>query len=236
MTGRTVILVSHAVGLVLPRADYVVVVKNGTISAQGTPQSLIQGTSLTGIVSDEVLARGPDAFMEDLEGSRSELNRDSETTLGNSKSEEKRKDNIESSTSEEKRKDTGKLVKDETMSNGAVRLSVYWAYFKAAGGISFLTLFFLSYVLMFGADVANSWWLMVWSGASEAPPCPGSNVTTGNGALFYSDSYHEGQLNQSPFIATIMSMPSIVPVTVMGGESDPVDTMYYIKFYALFGI
>jgi ABC-type bacteriocin/lantibiotic exporter with double-glycine peptidase domain len=34
MNGRTVILVSHAVGLVLPRADYVVVVKNGSISAK----------------------------------------------------------------------------------------------------------------------------------------------------------------------------------------------------------
>jgi hypothetical protein len=103
--------------------------------------------------------------------------------------------------------------------------------------VSFLTLFLLSYVFMFGADVANSWWLMVWSGASEAPPCPGADGSSGNAALFYSDSFNEGQLNPSPFIATIMSLPSVVPVEIMGGEtSSPVDVMYYIKFYALFGL
>jgi ABC-type transport system involved in cytochrome bd biosynthesis fused ATPase/permease subunit len=107
MEGRTVILVSHAVGLVLPRADYVVVVKNGTISAQGTPYDLVQGTSLTGIVSDEVLARGPDAFMEELEGSRIDESRDSiASTAQNSNIEV----TLESSKSEDKRKDTGKII------------------------------------------------------------------------------------------------------------------------------
>lgn len=120
------------------------------------------------------------------------------------------------------------------MATGSVRISVYWSYFKAAGGISFLILFFLSYVLMFSADVANSWWLMVWSGASEAPPCPGANVTLGNAAMFYTDSYGEGQINPSPFVATIMSLPT-AGIKITGEAADPVDVMYYIKYYALFG-
>lgn len=161
MKGRTVILVSHAVSLVLPHADHMVIVKNGTISSQGPPRQLARGNHLSGIISDEILARGPEAVLNSLEidaGASSLLDSEisSASTLEGSAGANPEKE--ESKKSEDERKDSGKLVKNEEMSTGSVRWSVYWSYFKAAGGLTFLFFFGLSYVVMFGADVANSWW------------------------------------------------------------------------------
>ncbi|KAJ3303599.1 hypothetical protein HDV03_003676 [Kappamyces sp. JEL0829] len=46
LRGRTILLVTHAVNLVLPRADQVLVVRNGSISAAGTPEVIMQTEGL----------------------------------------------------------------------------------------------------------------------------------------------------------------------------------------------
>jgi ABC-type multidrug transport system ATPase subunit len=45
--GRTVILVSHALSLVIPQSDYVVIMKNGEISSQGLPTEVSQNPLIT---------------------------------------------------------------------------------------------------------------------------------------------------------------------------------------------
>ena len=48
--GRTVILVTHAVYLVLPKADHVVVVKNGSVFRQGSYEAVLSDPEVTQIV------------------------------------------------------------------------------------------------------------------------------------------------------------------------------------------
>ena len=251
MAGRTIILVSHAVGLVLPKADYIVVLRNGTISSKGTPLELSTGDHLQGVVSDEVLARGPEAFMEETESS---LNSNEETDSLYSRV-------VETKNSENTRKDAGKLVQDEEKSTGSVRLKVYWSYFNAAGGIRFIVIFVLSYLMIFASDFAYNWWLKQWSDAGSAVTaatgCPNHNnsfIPGSTPALFYNGGYNEAtQMSPSPFLSTFMTLPNLassswtrsftsntaniflqtapeIPKAV-----EPVDVLFYIKYYALFG-
>jgi ABC-type cobalamin/Fe3+-siderophores transport system ATPase subunit len=55
LKGRTCILVSHAVYLVLPYADHVVSVKNGDIVAQGHPKEIVQNPTAEGIFGMEIM-------------------------------------------------------------------------------------------------------------------------------------------------------------------------------------
>jgi ABC-type transport system involved in cytochrome bd biosynthesis fused ATPase/permease subunit len=51
--GRTVLLVTHAVYLVLPKADHVVVVKNGSVFKQGAYETVLKDKEVTEIVQLE---------------------------------------------------------------------------------------------------------------------------------------------------------------------------------------
>lgn len=158
MSKRTIILVSHAVGLVLPRADFVVVMKNGAISAKGTPRELANGEHLQGIFSAEVLAKGPESFLDE--------NNDMSEVESHEPSLEKSAEDLahavgretEAKKSEQDRKKSGKLVNAEEKATGSVRWAVYWAYLRAAGGIKFFMIFITSYFFMFGADLSFAWW------------------------------------------------------------------------------
>ncbi|KAJ3204828.1 hypothetical protein HK099_001015 [Clydaea vesicula] len=166
MKGRTIVLVSHGVGLVLPKSDYVVVLRNGTITAKGTPLELSMGDHLQGIVSDEILSRGSDWLFEAKQENLNDKDRVEETTEENTE-----------------RKLTGKLVQDEEKSEGAVKLQVYYSYLKSAGGIKFGLLFLCSILLKFAANMAHSWWLKVWSDAGAAANPPVCNVPSNTSPL-----------------------------------------------------
>lgn len=155
MKGRTIVLVSHAVGLVLPRADYIVILKNGGIASKGTPIELAHGNHLQGIVSDEVFARGPDSFLAEMENSLLSDEQATVVDLSNSFEKEKK----ETLASEDDRKKSGKLVNDEEKATGSVRLEVYWSYLRAAGGFKFVFIFILSYILAFTADLLFAWYM-----------------------------------------------------------------------------
>ena len=53
--------------------------------------------------------------------------------------------------------------------------------------------------------------------------------------MFYTDSFSESRANPSPFTATMMSLPGADGGGAQGGAEE-IDVMYYIKYYALFGI
>ncbi|KAJ3384810.1 hypothetical protein HDU92_003409 [Lobulomyces angularis] len=228
MAGRTVILVSHAVGLVLPKSDFAVVIKNGTISDKGTPAELAEGDALMGILSEDVLARGSDAILEDLDTNSKEVN---------DLYEEKEPHTLEEKSKEIERKAQGKLVQDEEKASGSVQLGVYWSYFSAAGGIKFLIVFVLSYILMFGSDVNLAWWLKLWTDSAKKV---GKDTVAATPALFVMPNTN--QLSKSLFFSSLMSLPSNAVSSLSSNssklpasESDYADTVYYLKYYALFG-
>ncbi|TPX56510.1 hypothetical protein SpCBS45565_g08389 [Spizellomyces sp. 'palustris'] len=147
MRDRTRILVSHAVGLVVPHAEFVVCLKGGAVAAQGTPSEVVQNEA-----SDALFGMNLEANVEE-------------------------KKDIEETGSEEAPKSVAaaklgegtKLVDQEERATGSVKASVYWAYIRAAGGVPFIIIFILSFLFVNSAQLAVDWWLKRWTDAQSQP-------------------------------------------------------------------
>ncbi|KAJ3204801.1 hypothetical protein HDU67_009299, partial [Dinochytrium kinnereticum] len=136
---RTVLLVTHATHLVLPVADFVVVMDSGRCVASGTVREVMANPDVGRLVSFEK-GDGCDAEEGEDEG---EVD-DTPADFSNGKA-------------------SVRLVEDEGMAAGSVKLSVYTSYLSAAGGVPFLMA--VGFVLVAGrvTNVASSYWIREWT-------------------------------------------------------------------------
>ncbi|KAI9206778.1 P-loop containing nucleoside triphosphate hydrolase protein [Polychytrium aggregatum] len=160
LKNRTCVLVSHAVGLVAPHANHIVVMRNGAIACQGTAAEVLRSPESEGILDDQILAVRP-----------SEV--ENATSLQVPNHEE-----IKKLLSEARGKT---LVHEEARVKGAVEWAVYSRFLKACGGIFFAFCFVFLFVIMMSAGFANSWWLKKWTDASSgngnSTICPVANAS-----------------------------------------------------------
>ncbi|RKO93599.1 P-loop containing nucleoside triphosphate hydrolase protein, partial [Blyttiomyces helicus] len=133
MKNRTVVLVSHAVGLVLPHADFGLVLKSGRVAAQGTPDELVRNPAADGVFGLELFA-----------SDREEL--------------------TATETAAAAPQGTGtKLVDEEEKAIGSVHWTVYWTYFKAAGGLVFLGVMIFTFFLTNSFTLLDNLWIQNWT-------------------------------------------------------------------------
>ena len=156
MQGRTCVLVSHNVALTLKSADWVVILENGRIKEQGEPIELLHKGSLgeDSVVKSSILSRTASSVnltesnrIVDKSGSSSADAKATETKKGN----------------EAKQKTDGKLISEETKSNGVVSLDVYKWYSVFFGG--FKMIFCLCCLFLFAQliEISQAWWLRAWA-------------------------------------------------------------------------
>ncbi|KAJ3212821.1 hypothetical protein HDU67_003594 [Dinochytrium kinnereticum] len=143
LANRTRILVTHAVGLTLPRCDHLVVMQNGEVLAAGSPVSSI--LAMPGV--DAVVPIG------------------SVTLDGEALTEVV--DNYEDRAFEDygrgdKGGADGKIISKEDIQIGAVKLSVYISYLIAAGGAVFVTIFLMALGAERGVQAIDSFWIKRW--------------------------------------------------------------------------
>jgi ABC-type multidrug transport system fused ATPase/permease subunit len=133
---RTVILVTHAVQLVLPQAHHVVVIKNGSVLSQGSPNEVVKDPNASAVVAGEVavgeaIVTGPDSNTSVTE----------DIPLKSKEPEDHR----------------------EGKASGSVKWNTYRAYLIACGGWLFAVGVFLSFSIQTGADYLSNWWVEVWT-------------------------------------------------------------------------
>ena len=133
LRGRTCVLVSHYVSLVLPHVDYCAIIKNGELLAHGSPHHLINDPSAEGVY-------GVDLEVEHV-AEEIEFGENVATSQGKGST----------------------LVQAEEKSTGSVRLSVYRHYIAAAGGIVFICCFIATLIGERGAQIVYDWWLKYWT-------------------------------------------------------------------------
>jgi ABC-type multidrug transport system fused ATPase/permease subunit len=151
LKGRTCILVTHAVSLVLPYADYAIIIKNGEVLDDGHPQDLIMNPKAEGL------------FGLDLSNAATEEVEYDQSLHGPIM--------IES-------KSGKKLVNEEEKATGSVRFEIYSSYFKASGGVAFAIIFFFSFFVCSIVQFGNDWWLKNWTDhAAEIVAHKPSNIS-----------------------------------------------------------
>jgi hypothetical protein len=159
--GRTRILVTHHVSLVLPRAKYAVRLgARGTLEHAGLTEELRQSGSLEDILKMEGAEEGTVNVIDTETGTSSGV------TLP---------EPIPSSTVEALAEETPtiakptpkKLVEDEHREVGGVKKSVYIDYLNATGGVPFWTFVFIIYVAAQSLTMGRSWWIKIWTSTYE---------------------------------------------------------------------
>lgn len=171
MANRTCILVSHNIALTIKDAEHVVVMDNGRVKTQGTVDELIK----EGVFDDEATA----SVMQSRSASTANLN-----ALVNEESDalhshllnstiaalasDHNADQIDSIPVEDENIDkSGKLIDEETKSDGSVSLEVYKAYINLFGGTYFWILLAIVLLSTQLVNIYQSYYLRIWSMAEN---------------------------------------------------------------------
>ncbi|KAG0369465.1 hypothetical protein BGZ54_009889 [Gamsiella multidivaricata] len=175
MQGRTRVLVTHAVSLTLRGAAHVVVLRNGVVVANGTPNQVLEA----GVFGDEVTNEEqiidephPDdrtvagiEETEDENGTSTPVASSSAALIASGKKNSSSDDSSTNSTIPVKEKK--KLMEDEGKTDGSVSWGVYKLYFGSMGGIPYWIFLLSSFIFMQIFQVASDTWLRFWAAASE---------------------------------------------------------------------
>lgn len=225
MTGRTCILVSHNVALTASGAAWIVVMDNGKIKSQGTPEALLE----TGDLGDDDLVKS--SVLNSNNASSTNLkNLGESATESNKKAaaiEQKLKDL--SKPDEDVNKHDGKLIEDESKAEGVVGLSVYTTYASYFGGYGMWSVILFFFVCSQIIYMFQSFWLRKWSNSSEA--ASGISYTMSSFATVFDVSKLQGV----PYVSTAINL---VKQNVDAVETFKKDngTLYYIAIYGIIGV
>ncbi|KAG8824518.1 hypothetical protein FRC19_001616 [Serendipita sp. 401] len=220
MANRTIILVTHHVDLVLSSAYYFVRMLDGRIDTQGTITELRSRGLLDSFVQDAQAEQQPEIVTaEELAIVASEESPSAETAKPGEPP--------------VKIKKPRKLVEAEERAEGAVKWSVYTAYFKATG---YLTWFLILIILALSqlGGVCEKLWMQVWGESGGA-----TNVTSQTLHFTYLQTtiakdylhpdLHRTFVDSLPWNTSTIS--SSAPATVSRGAS-----IIYVGIFACIGI
>ena len=146
-TGRTRILVTHHVGLVLPKTKYTVQLGEGTVQHAGFVEELQRTGSLAKILSLE--ERPDDGEDDDVEESLLKVEEDGANALSRVFSHRSTKSAIidNGGVDTKGKGQAKKFVEDEKREQGRIKFAVYKEYFKTSGGWLTWGLIVAGYVL-----------------------------------------------------------------------------------------
>ncbi|KAI9826732.1 MAG: hypothetical protein M1819_007277 [Sarea resinae] len=161
--GRTRILVTHHVGLCIPKAAYTVLLgPQGTVEHAGLVEDLKRTGSLSRILDQEL-------SLSDEQSSIGEESSDEESLDPNSASTftetgvESLSGVVENGPKEIQKTTAKKFVDDESREIGRVKWNVYREFLRASGGTWFWTFAMMTSIGYEGSILARSWWVKLWT-------------------------------------------------------------------------
>ncbi|KAF2205146.1 hypothetical protein GQ43DRAFT_437266 [Delitschia confertaspora ATCC 74209] len=165
MRNRTCILVTHNVGLCLPQSEFAVVLENGRVTAQGSPDEVIDSGKLTEDISksrpeSREVSRVPSQVPLDVGGEEAEgeVSHANGTTNGSA-------DGAAHTSTDLKKKSTASNPLEEKKAEGGVKLEIIIMYLRAMGP----WYYWLGAALIFAtgqiSSVANNVWIREWANA-----------------------------------------------------------------------
>ncbi|EXJ92718.1 ATPase [Capronia epimyces CBS 606.96] len=232
MSHRTCILVSHNVALTVPLADRVVVLENGKIVAQGTPQQIVEG----GVLGDELLKSRPVSRANSQPPSRVPSNLEEETSKlsdgnghlpagSNGRGSNKGKPRANKP---EKQFIDHRL---EAKATGSVKLSTIKMYLQAMGPWHYWIVAAFGFIATQVGSVATNLWIREWANAYHL-----QGTHTAHAAIH---AFHQakGVASASIFGGSYVQMPetAVVSQAWITKTISKVDAGYYLGVYAIIG-
>lgn len=159
---RTRILVTHNVSLCLPVAAHVVLLENGRVSAQGTPQDLLDRGH---IGSGDAALRSAVSVANSRAGSRAPSRIPSQVYISNVVEEQEGLGKVDAAETKkrEARESMPNLVQEESRAKGSVGWKVYGAYTKSLGSYIFWLMVALAFLSQQGVNILQSYWIREWA-------------------------------------------------------------------------
>lgn len=152
MEGRTCILVSHNTALTLRNAELVIILENGQVKDQGAPLTLLHD----GLLGEDELVKS-----SILSRHNSSVNLKSKSVTSFKNLPKAKESAILKKTDEERAKD-GKLIEDETKSEGVIGIDVYKWYLKMFGGWKMLFVLLAALLIAQSISIGQTWWVRGW--------------------------------------------------------------------------
>lgn len=247
MKNRTCILVSHNISLTIKEAAYAIIMDNGRVKIQGTIDELIQANAFDDETTASVLQSrtASSANLAGLENADNVEAVANHAHLLNSTiaalTSDQNADQLDAEPVEDDTKidSSGKLIQEETKSEGFVSWDIYKTYLNLFGNRfvwSMLAFFFLATQL---TNIYQSYWLRVWSMAENDRSSVGLDfISTAS-----SGAYVSSVLGWDNVVNVIKSIEWNKPILKTGYNDFDVSklsaihsTMYYLVVYSLIGL
>lgn len=233
MAQRTCILVSHNVSLTVPLASWVVVLENGKIASQGTPQQIVTSGALRDeLLKSQTVSRAnsepPSRVPSNLEEERSKLSggnaNGTADSLGTTTAKTRAKIN-----KPEKQFVDHRL---EAKATGSVKLSTIQMYLKAMGPWYYWIIAGWAFIATQLGSVATNLWIRQWANAYHLQD---EQVTH---AAVHAFHHTSNVASMSSFGSSYLQVPWTAVSkgqTWIADTLDDVDAGYYLGVYAIIG-
>lgn len=167
--GRTRILVTHHVGLCLPKTKYTVLLGDGIALHSGTVEELRQNGSLKAILAQDV-HKQKEAEEEAQFHSALEVDDGGglqHVTSGRSNRSRRRSSIGKQNAEPDQVIARKRFTEDEKREQGAIKYEVYTEYIRASGGIRHWLLVLLAFAVCLVVILGRSWWISIWTRSYE---------------------------------------------------------------------
>ncbi|KAM5448741.1 Transporter of the ATP-binding cassette (ABC) [Microsporum audouinii] len=222
MMNRTCILVTHNVSLVLPQAEYAVILNNGRVTAQGSPKDLIDA----GAIEDDILRSGSHGPSELASRVPSNLE---ETVADQAKNAASATNGGVRALKKKKATAASPPTNEELKVTGSVPMSTIYMYLRAMGPWYFWVLAMFFFLLHQLASLAPNVWIRQWANAYEI-----RNSTQSTGATAFDvPSLNFGNTAAMSFISQTPKEPQF---SAMRRKYADINESYYLWIYLVLTI
>ena len=161
-TGRTRILVTHHVGLVLPKTAYTVVLGKGTVQHAGLVEDLKAKGVLEDLMKQQQEGQAKDLKRaEALHQAEQETNENLIKVLSHASVSTRKFDDGELDV--QGKAQPKKFTEDEKRETGRIKVNIYKQYLVSSGGFWFWGPIMILYAVYEGLILGRSWFIGIWT-------------------------------------------------------------------------
>ena len=240
MLGRTCILVTHNLALCVPQSNHVVLLLNGKVAAQGSPEEMMA----SGVFGEEIQISRPNSKGASMNHSRAHSTANLASRMNGDTNGQATESNghVKGPTDEDSagRGEHKQAARTEKKATGSVDIKVIQMYLAAMGSWMYWALAFAAFALQQISSVGSNVWIKYWANAytmktqsiatSELEPASNRTFIT-HGITISSSAYS----SNGPFWNLAMLKPSNSS-TAFSSASDEVDAWYYLGIYGALGL